>query len=263
MGLDVYLKRCDNLAGAKAREQEASDYTDNLWAQAGDYNSTTEAQKEEIRVKTKAKNAELKLGEWGEADEIEAIEQDSKIHPDHMFKVGYLRSSYNSGGINSVLERIGCPNLYDIFEHDDGEYNFTPDWVQAQARAQDAIAKMKTFMGSEMADYDVIEVSGFDPVSSKEEALALLKKELGHKSSFGGGYSNRSGDWFMEGLQIVGAVPGRGSFMGNPTYYLFTKSEKPGGTYEWYLQALEVTLEMIDYVLAQPNPDTYYLAWSA
>lgn len=33
----------------------------------------------------------------------EKIEIDSKVYPDHLFKVGYLRSSYNGGGIERVL----------------------------------------------------------------------------------------------------------------------------------------------------------------
>ena len=262
MGLDVFLKQCNDLAGARAREAEMSEFEDALWEAAGGWEKATEAEKDLIRAKVKVKQDELKLDEYGSANEIEGIEIDSKLHPDHMFKVGYLRSSYNSGGINSVLERIGCPSLYDIFEPGD-EYNFTPDWVQCQARAAIAIDKMREFMGTEMSQYDVIEVNGYDPVATKEEALALLKEELGRKSSFHGGYSNRSGDWFPSGMSIVGAVPSKGGFMGQPGYFLFTKSDKPGGDYEWYLQALEVTKEMIDHVLAQPDPNTYYLSWSS
>lgn len=262
MGLDVYLKKCVNFAEAKAREAEMTAFEDALWQEVGGWDKATEEQKELIRAKTKVRQVELNLGEYGEANEIEGIELDSQIHPTHMFKVGYLRSSYNSGGINSVLERIGVPSLYDIFEPGD-EYNFTPNWLQAQARAQVAVDKLREFMATEMAQYDVIEVNGYDPVATKEEALALLKQELSRKSSFSGGYSNRTGDWFLgDGLQIVGAVPSKGGFMGQPGYFLFTKSDKPGGDYEWYLQALEVTKEMIDHVVNSDDMSNYYLAWS-
>jgi hypothetical protein len=263
MGLDVYLKRCENRQAELAKQAAAEEFSNAAWEKAGAYDNLSDAQKETVREAIRAYNAANDLDEYGGSNKIETIEIDSRIHPDNMFKIGYLRSSYNSGGINSVLRRIGCPDLYDIFEPKDGEYYVTVDWTQAQARAQIAVDRLKEYMGTEMAQYDVIEVNGYDPVGSKEEALALLKKELGHKSAFGGGYSNRAGDWFPEGMQIVGAVPGRPNFMGSPTYYLFTKSDEAGGGFKWYLDALEVTKEMIDYVLAQPDSDNYFLSWSA
>ena len=262
MGLDVYLKHSTNRADALARQEQASAYENEVWDEAGSYNELTDEKRAEIRANIKAFNAQIGVGEYGEALDIETIEMDSKLYPTSMFKVGYLRSSYNSGGINSVLRRIGCPDLYDIFQPGD-EYNVTVDWAGARERAVESVAALKAYMNSEMGQYDVIEVNGYDPVGSKEEALALLKKELGHKSAFGGGYSNRAGDWFPEGLQIVGAVPGQPSFMGTPTYYLFTKNTGDDNNFKWYVESLEVTLEMIDYVLAQPDPDNYFLAWSA
>ena len=262
MGLDVYLKHSTSRAQAMANQAACEEHSNQLWEEAGEYNTLTEEQKNIIREATNAFNASLNCDDWGSSSDIQTIEMDSKIHPENMFKVGYLRSSYNSGGINSVLKRIGCPDLYDIFEPGE-EYYVNVDWAQAQARAQQAVDKLKEYMGTEMAAYDVIEVRGYDAVGSKEEALALLKGELGRTSAFGGGYSNRAGDWFPEGLQIVGAVPGKPSFMGSPTYYLFTKSNEVGGNFKWYLDALEVTKEMIDYVLAQPDPDNYFLSWSA
>jgi hypothetical protein len=261
MGLDVYLKHSTDRAGELAKQKAAEEFSSNAWDKAGDYEHLSDAQKETVRSAINAYNLANDLDEYGSSNKIETIELDSKIHPDNMFKVGYLRSSYNSGGINSVLKRIGCPDLYDIFEPGD-DYYVTVNWQQAQARAQIAVDRLKEYLGTEMAAYDVIEVNGYDPVGSKEEALALLKEELGRKSTFGGGYSNRAGDWFPEGMTIVGAVPGKPSFMGNPTYYLFTKSEN-GSNYKWYLEALEVTKEMIDHVLAQPDPDNYFLSWSA
>lgn len=263
MGLDVSLKYCADRATELAKQNAASEFENAAWEKAGAYDLMSDAQKETVREAIRAYNAANDLDEYGSSNKIQGIELDSKIHPDHMFKVGYLRSSYNSGGINSVLERIGCPNLYDIFEPGD-EYYATINWVQAQARAQVAIDRLREHMAGPMAQYDAIEVSGYDPVSSKEEALALFKKELGHKSPFGGGYSNRVGDFFLEGIKIVGAIPGKPTmFGGNPSYYLITKSDEPGGNFNWYFQALEVTKEMIDYVLAQPDPDNYFLSWSA
>jgi hypothetical protein len=262
MGLDVFLKHSTNRAESLARQKQADDYSNKVWEEAGTYDSLSDERKNQIRDDINLFNSGLNLDEWGSSNDIQTIEMDSKIHPENMFKIGYLRSSYNSGGINSVLKRIGCPDLYDIFEAGE-DYYVTVDWPQAQVRAQQAIDQLTAYMGTEMAAYDVIEVKGFDPVGSKEEALALLKAELSRGSSFTGGYSNRVGDWFLEGIQIVGAVPGGPSFMGSPTYYLFTKNTGTESNFKWYLEALEVTKEMIDYVLEQPDPDNYFLSWSA
>lgn len=262
MGLDVYLKRCDDLAGAKAREAEASAFEDNLWEEVGGYEKASEAQKNKIRKTMKAKQEELNLGEWGEANEIEGIELDSKIHPTHMFKIGYLRSSYNSGGINSVLERHGCPSLYDIFDPTD-EYNFTPDWVQAQARAQVAIDMLTQHMGSPMSKFDAMRVSDFGVgggVQTAEEALAVFKEQFEKKKDGGfTSYSCREGEFFLDGITVVGIIQNRGFGGGS---FVITKNDKEEDGLQYYKDALEVTKEMIDFVLAQPNPNTYYLAWS-
>lgn len=263
MGLDVYLKRCDDLAGAKAREAEMSAFEDAVWEEVGGWEKSTEAQKESIRAKCKAKQAELNLGEYSEANEIECIEENSKIHPDHMFKIGYLRSSYNSGGINSVLERCGCPTLYDIFEPGD-EYNFTPDWVQAQARVKVAIDMLTQHMGSEMGKYDAIRVSDFGTgggVQTAEEALAVFKEQLTKKQ--GGSftsYSCREGEFFLDGITVTAIIPNRGFGGGS---FVITKNDNGEDNLQWYKDSLEVTQEMIEFVLAQPNPNTYYLAWSS
>ena len=265
MGLDVSLKYCATRAQELAKQKAAEEFSDAAWAKAGDYNTLSDMQKDTVREAVKAYNEQNGLDEWGASNQIEGIEIDSPTHPEHMFKIGYLRSSYNSGGINSVLERAGCLTLYDIFAPKGDEYYVDVNWHDARVRAQQAVDSLREYMSSPMGQYDVIEVNGFDPVGSKEEALAVLKKELEQTRGFKGGYSNRTGDWFLDdSLQIVGAVPGKPSrFGGNPTYYLFTKSEKPGGDFEWYLQALEVTLEMIEYVLAKEDPENYFLGWSA
>ena len=262
MGLDVYLKRCDDLAGAKAREAQASEYEEGLWEAVGGYSAATEEQKEEIRAKSKAKQEELGLGEWGEADEIEAIEIPSAKYPDNMFKIGYLRSSYNEGGINSVLARIGVPDLYDIFEPND-EYNFTPDWEKAAVVCQASIDGLTAFMNSDMAKYDVTRITDLGShggVKDAGEALKVFQEQLSkHKPGGFNSYGCREGEFFLDGITVVGVIPNRGFGGGS---FLITRNDNEESNLQWYLEALEVTQEMIDYVLAKPNPNTYYLAWS-
>ena len=262
MGLDVYLKKCPDLAGAKAREAELNEFEDALWTAAGGWDKATEQEKELIRAKVKAKQDELNLSEYGEANEIERIEIDSKIHPNHMFKIGYLRSSYNSGGINSVLERIGVPSLYDIFEPND-EYNFTPDWVQAQARAVVALDGINQAMASEFAKYDVTTITnmmGNGAVKTAGEALEVFKAQMSKKREGAfNAYGCREGDFYLDGITVCGIIPNAG-FGGG--VHLITRNDGEEDNLSFYKQALEVTKEMIDYVLAQDDSNTYYLSWS-
>lgn len=263
MGLDVYLKKCVNLADAQAREAEANEFEEALWQEVGGYNAATEEQKEMIRAKSKVRQAELNLGEYGEANDIERIEINSSIHPDHMFKIGYLRSSYNSGGINSVLSRIGVPDLYAIFEPTD-EYNFTPDWVQAQARAAIALDGINQAMAGDFAKYDVTTVTnmmGTGAVNTAGEALEVFKDQMRKKSGGSGfnAYGCREGDFYLDGIVVCGIIPNAG-FGGG--VHLITRNDGKEDNLTYYKEALEVTKEMIDYVLAQDDSNTYYLAWS-
>lgn len=262
MGLDVYLKQCNDLESARKREQEAETLSEKLWEEVGGYNSASEAEKDSIRDKTQEIYKSLNLDSYGQAQEIDCIEQNSTLYPEHLFKVGYLRSSYNSGGINSVLKRFNCPDLYDIFEPNE-EYNFTPDWNGAQARAQEAIDTLNAFMKSDMANYDAIRVTDFPGGGVKEpqDALAVFKEQMDRKKGGTGfnSYSCREGEFWLDGITVVGVVPNTGWGGGS---YIIVRNDKEESDLQWYKEALEVTKEMIDFVLAQPNPNTYYLAWS-
>jgi hypothetical protein len=46
--------------------------------------------------------------------------------------------------------------------------------------------------------------------------------------------------------------------------YLVCASDEPEKKIEddWYLQALEVLLESCDWILAKPDPQSYYVHWS-
>lgn len=51
------------------------------------------------------------------------IEEKSDKHPEHYCNKGYLRSSYNSGGFNSVVGSMIGKDLYYIFDPIENEYN--------------------------------------------------------------------------------------------------------------------------------------------
>ena len=68
------------------------------------------------------------------------------------------------------------------------------------------------------------------------------------------------GTFYLNGIQVCGFIPGK-DILGDACMYVITKKDTSGP--DWYLQALEVVLETIEYVLEQPNPDSYRLAWSS
>jgi hypothetical protein len=264
MGLDVSLKYCVDRATELAKQQAAEEFSNQAWEKAGTYESMSDAQKDTVRSAVKAYNESNDLNEWGSSNKIEGIELNSEIYPEHMFKIGYLRSSYNSGGINSVLERVGCMTLYDIFEPKDGEYYVDIDWAGAQKRCQSAIDKYREHLTGEFAGYDVMRITDFGHGGAKDdnEALELLKKQLRETKPEGfRSYGNRDGDWYLDGVNVVGIVPNRG--FGGGVFLLTKDKETKAPEEDWYMQALVVTKEMIDYVLNQKDPENYFVGWSA
>ena len=99
--------------------------------------------------------------EFGEHSSREKIEQDSKKHPEHMFKIGYFRSSYNGGGINSVLDSLGFGGLYWIFDNKD-QYEFAPDWEKSLKRVREVLDKFREFTDSDIGKYRVATCDSVD-----------------------------------------------------------------------------------------------------
>jgi hypothetical protein len=263
MGLDVNLKYSQNREQALANQRRCEEYSSELWEEAGSYDGLTDEQKTAIRDRATEFNATLNCNDWGNSNDIDDIELDSTTDPDNMFKIGYLRSSYNESGVNNVLRRINTLDLYGIFGVTDGhEYYITPDWHACLERVNQVIADIKMHMEGPMALYDAIHVRNYlnEGVATAAEALALLEAELEtHQpnSSFSD-YGNAKGEWFLDGIKVVGVVPAK-KYGGGA--FLLTKSEK--SNLDWYFKAILITREMIEHVLAQPDPDNYFLSWSA
>lgn len=113
-----------------------------------------------------------------------------------MFKIGYFRSSYNSGGINRVLANMGLPTLDEIMGANDN-YVFQPNWKKALENVESVIEQLKT--------------------------NGAYRVELGERDCT----------------------------------YVVTESDN-----SWYIQALEIVKETIQYVLNSETEEQYYLHWS-
>lgn len=272
MGLDIYLRRCENLQEQIALQEQAEAFSEQCWAESGkEYDQYTDEEKDAVRAKVKAEYERLGLDNYGSSTKIESIELDSALYPEHMFKVGYLRSSYNSGGINSVMERAGCPSLYDIFKPSGDDYYVTPDWEACLVRAEQAIAQYREFLTGPMGAFDVMEVRNpiFEGVDSPKKALELFASQLETYQSrkatdpnAWASYSNREGEYFLEGRKVFGFIPNSG--WGKGFHVIVGKEASEEVQDDWYYQALLVTKETIAYVLSRPVEDqkNYFVAWS-
>lgn len=261
MGLDVYLYKYDNKSETDKKENEYETISENNWKEAGGYDRLNDTQKESVRSKNKSIAESLGLDEYGSDKTMkEKIEIDSKTDPEHYFKIGYFRSSYNDGGINHVLENLGIPTLYEIFEPND-EYCFQPNWKECLERCNKAIKKLE-----KKGNYRCFDISqnifGQPECKSEKEALSIFIDEISKKDNGGfEQYSNRKGHFYhKEPLKVLALISGTYNVLkeGIPCTYVICEGEN-----EWYLKALKITKETIEYVLNQPDQEKYWLHWSS
>jgi hypothetical protein len=261
MGLDIYLYRYDNYEKTRELEKKQSEFDEKTWADAGEYDSLTDEQKDEVRSKIKEHAKSLGLDEWG-SDETtcEKIEEPHPLYPDHYFKIGYFRSSYNSGGIEKILRNLGLPTMSDIFDHEGEDYHFQPNWEESLVRCEDAIQQF-----IQKGAYRVHHVSGnmFQPpkIHSEKEALDVFMEELNKykPNEEGYNYNNINGEFsFHEPQKVLAMIPGTYKiFNEQPCVYVVTESDNT-----WYINALQIVRDTIKYVLSKENKEQYYLHWS-
>lgn len=259
MGLDVYLYRYENFEDTQKREKEYSDRTEGLWIKS--YDLTSNEEKEEIRVKEQAIADELQLDKYGtDKTKAEKIEINSILYPEHYFKIGYFRSSYNDGGINHVLRNFGIMDLNDIFDNPNG-YTFKPNWEAALKNAKHALKELR-----KKGNYSVMDISenifgaSENAPTSEKEALDLFIAEVSRKDNSGmEAYSNKEGHFYTQGLKVLGLISGTNEMLRRKTQCTYVIYE---GKNKWYIEALEIVVETIEYVLSKTDTELYYLHWS-
>lgn len=267
MGLDVYLYHYQNLGEAQALEGQYQQESDRIWKQVGGdkkYEEMTQDEKNQASALCDKVKERLSLGKYGEVKNKKKIELASGLHPKHLFKVGYFRSSYNEGGFNSVMGNAGLPDLYNIFpEANLKEHEVVPDWKEAHKRCRFALNRFKEFRQSDKAKFRVTFCHHLGGVESAKKAFEIFAKELKEKKTSKDGfysYSNKDGDFFLEDpLKVRAVFPGRAHSMFEGVYLVYDDEDN---SYDWYFQALEIVNETIEYVLAHPRAGTYVLHWS-
>jgi hypothetical protein len=193
----------------------------------------------------------------------ECIENTHPKYTDHYFKIGYFRSSYNGGGINNVLSNLGIPTLYYIFSAKD-KYKFKPDWNDALVKCNEVYEALKAKPNLRCFEVGWNEFFGSPDtatITSEAEALEAYAKESRRDTTFKEGYSNAVGHFYPSGLKVFGLISGakKRFFVDQKLPCTFVVME---GENEWYLQALEIVKDTIEFVLSQKDKSKYSLHWS-
>lgn len=260
MGLDVYLYKCNDLEKSQTLEKQYSEESTKNWDRFGKYDDMTDEQKKDARKKDLEISEKLGVDEFGEHTQCkEKIEIDSHKYPEHYFKIGYFRSSYNDVGTNRILSNLGLYDLWDIFNPGD-EYEFIPDWTEALKRVDKVIHEL-----TDEKQYGCFSISpnifskDETKIKSKANAISLFKKEMSRKVGFKNGYGNAAGQFFPEGIEILALINGEESILKKQQcVYVVTDLDTT-----WIEQALHIVKETILYVLGQVDKDDYYLVWSS
>ena len=214
MGLDVYLKKCKNREAARALELQYEAASEKIWEEAGDgkqWEAMTDAEKVAARAACNALKAKLGLNEWGGSHDVITIEQPSHKYPDHLFKIGYFRSSYNGDGFNSVLRNQLGKDLYWVFDRDGDEYEFQPNWKRVLGRAKELLAELRAHLESN-GRFKVMSIHcgpfgmeagrlDLDPPKSDDEALKLFQGQ--HREA-----KPKGGSFFDPPLKVRALIPG-------------------------------------------------------
>lgn len=300
MGLDVNLYHCtkpyDEVVRLreegrrKAKEVEAASLQE-LGAKS--FDGLAEGQYDTYFAKTRAQLAAAGFDEDGDPlDAEEGVARDSSVYPDHYFKIGYLRSSYNESGINNVLRKRIGKTLHDIFpsaKEDDGDYYRRVDWPAALVRAREVRDEFATFIAKHGA-FNIREethnpfIPAKDLPSDEKAALELFLREHAKwkeregkpdmwdkgKPCTGSAYSSGLGEFrFGDAVEeLVAVMPGASEGWASkgklrPVFYIVTQPRKDAEPWHpWYSHALEITVEMCEWVLSQPDPERYILHWS-
>lgn len=255
MGLDVYLYHCTDFPTELEKEDKARAFTNAAWEEAGEYSQLTDMQKAIVRARNVEFRRSLGLDEDGSSPLITMVGLDSSTWPNHMFKVGYFCSSYNSGGINSVLHRAGIPDLYYIFSVNH-ECRVSPDWNDALNKVNIVIDKYRENF---LNPYDVVTVGRWgNEVEDERSAMEVFINNTRARSSFRS-FSSSDGDFYLDGIKLFAAIKNK-----NGSTHLIVDAERSENIEDdWYYQSLMIVKETIERVLAEPNLEHYQLRWSA
>lgn len=265
MGLDVYLYHIPDREEISRREILYETEKVKMIEVAGTGNDDL------IKPKLKELADKFGLDEHGYSKTKNKIQEDSKLYPNHYFKVGYFRSSYNDSGIERVLFNLGLGNMDWIFQvtESGGVYEFSPDWELALERAENVLSEFRDSPALRIFQVRLGEFPGNNLPSTTDQAMEIFLREYnkaknkksGERSL--GSFSSREGHFYLdEPLKVLGIIPGE-----SDSFLSKGKIKTANVIYEVedntsYVEALEIVVETCKWVLNQKDPQNYYLHWS-
>lgn len=291
MGLDVYLYKYEDFDAVQKRQADVREKETQIYEEIAKQRGLASAYDLSDKDKENAYamwkvwcKGQPDLDEYGDVQaDVDSVEQDSKIHPNKLFRLGYFRSSYNGAGINRVLrDTLGVESdLYWIFESGfsgNDDYHVRPDWNEALDRANDVLDRFNEFV--KVGGQFFTMTADFNPFQEEfpgDEKAALdiflqeweRSKDRDPDDDFAK-YSNGHGTFApTKPYEVVGVIPGKKTgwagklLTGKDTeehcVYLVCKNDHG---YQSYVESLEIVIETIEHVLAQPDPEKYVLHWS-
>ena len=164
--------------------------------------------------------------------------------------------------------------MHDIFGYAD-EYEFKPDWDRALVKVNEAITGYEAHLNSDAGKYLVTEVRPIwqHGVKTEAEARELVMNAINSASGFRS-FSTGHGTFWLDGLKVVGVVtktyepPARSDVIGQiinqpSVFVVYEREPDESGKEDWYLTALKIVRESIQFVIAQPDRQDFYLCWSS
>jgi len=263
MGLDVYLYYIKDRDEINRKKRIFEEHAPKIWEVAGGEKNLSSEERNEVLKAFDVFGNLLGLDRWGNTSENKHIEIPSSIHPEHIFKIGYFRSSYNDSGVEKVLGNLGVGNLSYIFGEEKGgyEYEAPPNWKRSLEKVTTEIALLRT-----KPPIRCLQITT-DPkteVINPPEAMETYMKNWESGKNRLGSFSNRDGDFFFsQPMKVRGLIRGM-------TQNFWNKDLEPcvNVVYEvddnkFYEEALEIVKETCEWVLSKEDPHNYYLHWSA
>lgn len=264
MGLDVYLSRIEDFERVKAKEKEYENISNKIWNSLFgeiEYNDAAEEDKEKFSKELEKIKTAMGLNRFGTDISRQPVLLNSTKYPEHAFKIGYFRSSYNGSGFNSIAEQTIGMSLYTVFDPLDGNYEEVPDWSRSKENARLFIDKLNRMQKEAPFIAETLHHTHCENTilpNTEKEALKLFLDELKSHNEFSDSYSCSKGNFFLgKPIEVLGLMHGKSRFMKEDCTYYILKMD-----YSWYIQAAEIVLETIDYVLAQDHPEWHVLVWS-
>lgn len=194
-----------------------------------------------------------------EHQSVQNLELPSHINPDHPWRIGRFTTTSITHDITGELLTLGLPSLSDAFERKAGEVGVklsSPQYVRAQ------LERLLYLYTSQSSPYHTFRI---DLPSTTDAGLISLaganKAAIDAEDTRQGYYITRQGAFFRPPLHIVGISPVRPVSPMITTERGLMITHVSSDLTRWFTEALQIALETVDYVLAQPDPSHFTLQW--